>query len=252
MRSFALTLLLVVSTVALAADEPDPRAVEFFENGAMLYQEARYAEAIEAFEQCYEISGEPALFFNIANARERLGDPAAAVDALNRYRVFATPDERKVLERRIENLERRVAEQKRAADRLAAQQAAALRAREQQAMARQQMAPLVVSQPAPTVWASPPAPPVATVRYVKRTRWLAVVGGALAAVGGTAAGLSYVQSGEYRQMGDKEGWEKARMVNGAGLALTGVGLVTFGVGVAVPIGGKNRSTTARGRRTGAM
>lgn len=252
MNSWFLALVLVSAAPALAADAPDERAVVFFENGAVLYQEGRYVEAIEAFERSYELSGEPALFFNIANAQERLGEPEKALDALNRYRVFAVPDERKILERRIENLERRVEEQ-RLADARAAEQAASVeRAREQQAASRPLVTPVLLPPTSTPVWNAPPAAPVATVRYVRRTRWLAVLGGALAAAGGTAAGLGYVESESLREKGDREGYDKARLVNNAGLALTGVGLVTFGVGVAVPIGGKNRNDTARRRRSGAM
>ncbi|HND30092.1 MAG TPA: hypothetical protein PLA94_08825, partial [Myxococcota bacterium] len=50
------------------------------------------------------------LLFNIAQAEERLGRYREALDHLNRYRAFASSNERETLDRRIANLERRLAE----------------------------------------------------------------------------------------------------------------------------------------------
>lgn len=95
---------------AQAAGGDDARARELYENGAILYEEGRYEDAVVAFEQAYRLSGRPALLFNIANALERAGRWSEALDVLSRYRAYAAADERETLDRRITNLERRIAE----------------------------------------------------------------------------------------------------------------------------------------------
>lgn len=106
----ALALLL---GVALAAD-PDPaaeaRARELYDNGAILYDEGRYEDAIAAWEEAFRLSGRPLLLYNMANAAERLGDWDRAMELLSRYRAFAPAEERETLDRRIRNIERRLDE----------------------------------------------------------------------------------------------------------------------------------------------
>ena len=92
------------------AADIDARARELYDNGAILYDEGRYEDAIVAWEEAYRLSGRPLLLYNIANAQERLGQWRAALDTLNRYRAYARPEERERLDRRIANLERRLAE----------------------------------------------------------------------------------------------------------------------------------------------
>jgi tetratricopeptide (TPR) repeat protein len=91
----------------------DSKARLLFDNGAMLYEEGRYEDAIAAWQRAYELSPRPLLVFNIANAFERQGDWYRAHDALNRYRAFAPMDERPILDRRIHSLENRIAEEER-------------------------------------------------------------------------------------------------------------------------------------------
>ncbi len=105
-----MTLLLIALWCAAQAGEgDDARARELYENGAILYEEGRYEDAVIAFEEAYRLSGRPALLFNIANALERTGRWDEALDVLSRYRAYAPADERETLDRRITNLERRVA-----------------------------------------------------------------------------------------------------------------------------------------------
>lgn len=89
--------------------EIEARGIELFENGAILYDEGRYEDAILAWQEGYRISQRPGFLYNIANAQERLGDYAAAIDTLGRYRALARTDERETLDRRIRNLEERLA-----------------------------------------------------------------------------------------------------------------------------------------------
>ena len=107
-------LLLVLSAPAHAQEDANPdtdtRARELFQNGALLYEEGRYNDAIVAWQEAHDLSQRPGLLYNIANAQERLGMWREALDTLNRYRVYAPAEERESLNRRIANLERRLAE----------------------------------------------------------------------------------------------------------------------------------------------
>jgi tetratricopeptide (TPR) repeat protein len=105
-------LVLVFALPARADEAGDARARELFDNGAQLYEEGLYVEAVAAWTEAYDLSPRPLLLFNIANAYERLGKYQEALDYLNRYRAYAPADERQVLERRMGNIERRVDEEK--------------------------------------------------------------------------------------------------------------------------------------------
>ena len=111
-----LLLLLAAAQPVLAQDDPwdgqDPeqRAKELYQNGAILYEEGRYEDAVVAWNEAYHLSQRPALLYNIANAQERLGLWQEALDTLNRYRAYAGAGQRDSLDRRITNLERRLQE----------------------------------------------------------------------------------------------------------------------------------------------
>ncbi len=106
----AMVLCLLLGSPVRAEDTTDARARELYENGVDLYDEGRYDDAVAAWEESYRLSNKALLLYNIANAEERAGRYADAMDHLNRYRAFATADEREILDRRITNLERRIAE----------------------------------------------------------------------------------------------------------------------------------------------
>lgn len=102
--------ILLPSSLVSAQDQEMERAIELFENGAILYDEGQYEQAVSAWEESYRISGEPLILYNMANAHERLNHLEHALELYNEYRAYATSDERETLERRIRNLERRVEE----------------------------------------------------------------------------------------------------------------------------------------------
>ncbi len=140
------TLLLLLTSVLLlpaatAFAQGDSRARELYENGALLYEEGDYENAVIAWKQAYDLSPDRhLLLFNIANALERIGEYEEAYEYLNQYRAFAPSDERDVLDRRLRAIERRLEEQRaqEAADRAAAEEdarAAAERAAAEQAAA---------------------------------------------------------------------------------------------------------------------
>jgi len=82
-----------------------------FQRGAEAYQEARYEDAIEAFTRAYELDSKPVLLYNIAQSHERLGDVPSALRAYRDYlRSSPSEQDRKVVETRIRNLERRLQE----------------------------------------------------------------------------------------------------------------------------------------------
>ncbi len=61
---------------------PDARARELYLQGDREYQAGRYEQAVAAFQEAYRLSGRPLLLFNLANAYERLGRYAEALEAL--------------------------------------------------------------------------------------------------------------------------------------------------------------------------
>lgn len=119
-------LLLLIATLAaspaLAGDDGDARARELFENGALLYEEGDYENAVIAWKEAYDLSERPLLLYNIANALERIGEYQEAFDYLNRYRAWAPAEERDTLDRRMRAIERRLDDQR--ADEAAAREQA--------------------------------------------------------------------------------------------------------------------------------
>lgn len=95
---------------AWAQDSDEARAKELYQNGAILFEEGRYSDAIIAWKEAYRLSQRPQLLFNIANAAERSGQLQEAFDALNLYRQSAPEDERDALERRMRALAQRINE----------------------------------------------------------------------------------------------------------------------------------------------
>lgn len=169
--------LLFALHLAHAQDGDDARARELYDNGATLYDEGRYEDAVAAFEEAYRLSKRPALLFNIANALERLARYDEALDVLSRYRAYAPADERETLDRRITMLERRAVEQRAAAA----------------------AAPPAAPTPAPVVVASPAPEPAKATLF--RPLPLAVSGAGLAALG-IGAGLGGVSLGAHTQAAD--------------------------------------------------
>lgn len=115
-----LMFALLGSPVALAQSAPTEaqlaQAKDLFMSGRTLYEEGRYEEAIQDWQESHRLSGEPVLLYNIANAYERLGDYDNAIRTLEQYKLAADPGERAAIERRVESLTIR-------RDQLAAQQA---------------------------------------------------------------------------------------------------------------------------------
>ena len=91
-----------------AGGETD-RARALFLRGDRLYAQGQYDEAVDAFQEAYDISGRVALKFNLANAFERLNRLEEALAALREYAPHAEEHQRSLILTRIENLEQRLA-----------------------------------------------------------------------------------------------------------------------------------------------
>jgi len=90
------------------ADAADHRALQLYQEGEAAYTEGRYEAAVRAFTAAHRLSPRPLLLYNLANAYERLGRYAEAVDALAEYLPDAPADERTVVQTRLDNLRARL------------------------------------------------------------------------------------------------------------------------------------------------
>ena len=185
-----------------AGAETEERAKLLFTNGSRLYEEGRYEQAIAAFEEAYDLSSQPVLLYNIANAWERLGDVPHALEALDRYRLYAPAEEQDVLLARAQALERRQVD--------------------------------VVAAPEPVgIGAAPVLPPPAT-RPVRRTfaPWVvASVGGVVAVAGSAVAGGTWVSGQNDIDRNDRTGFDSVKPLNNAafGTAIAGSAIGLGGV-----------------------
>jgi tetratricopeptide (TPR) repeat protein len=84
---------------------PDESARPMFEMGRRAYEEGRYADALDAFQRVFVLTGHPAMLINIANSHARLGEPRRAAASLEQY-LALVPDapDRLLLEARISAL----------------------------------------------------------------------------------------------------------------------------------------------------
>jgi tetratricopeptide (TPR) repeat protein len=214
----------VLAAPAAPAAEPadtDARARELYENGAALYREGRYEAAVVAWEQALKLSGRHTLLLNIAGAWERLGRLDEAIDALNRYRVYAKADERETLAKRVAALE----------ERRDAERAAAAEPPEPSPPPPSPAAPPPTSAPT-TAAPTAPTPLPSPVRRRRTAGYVLIgTGSALAAGFGAIAGVTYAQSRTFLDTGDREAWEALRPLNNASVAAgaTGGALLLTGI-----------------------
>lgn len=224
-RRIACTLgVLFVLAGGVQAQEVDPaaraRAVELFDNGAVLYEEGNYEAAVLAFKQAFDLSHAPALQYNLANCYERLGRLTEARDALDLYRAVAPAEERARLDRRVAALEERMAMEKPPAE----------------------AAPTVpppVAVTAPVVPREPASPP-ASRGPLKGV--LIGVGAGIAAGGGALVGLGFVGAADALTENDRSTYGLNRTVNNVGFGVAGLGLAAAVVGFAIPAGQSVRAS----------
>jgi tetratricopeptide (TPR) repeat protein len=83
----------------------DVRAREAFTLGSRAFEDRRWEDAVRYFERAYELSGRPALLYNLGAAYERMGARERGIDAFERY-LEASPnaENRTEVEERLHNL----------------------------------------------------------------------------------------------------------------------------------------------------
>lgn len=98
----------VAEPVPEEAAAPDDRARVLYLRGDRLYQEGNYDDAAVAFQESYDLSGRPALLFNLANVYERLGRLEEALAALRRFAPDAPEHQQSTVNSRIASIEERL------------------------------------------------------------------------------------------------------------------------------------------------
>ncbi len=118
--------------VAESATEREARAA--YDAGAVAFDEGRYSVALESFQRSHELSGRPALLYNIGLCFDRLRRDREALEAFEAYRE-AEPDtpHRRLVDARIAALRTALAQEERAREEQEA--AAAARAAQDGALA---------------------------------------------------------------------------------------------------------------------
>ena len=108
--------MLVLGSSARAQDKTDETARIHFQAGTSYYETGDYELALREFNRSYELSGRPELQYNISLTYEKLGDLEAAIQALDKYLNDAKDiPNRKTLELRLANLNKRLEQQREAA-----------------------------------------------------------------------------------------------------------------------------------------
>lgn len=87
------------------------KAKDLFQRAQKLYKQARYAEAIEKFEEAYAVRPHPVIYFNIGKCYEQLNETPKALRAYRDYlRLMPDAKDRDTVSDAIANLERRLKE----------------------------------------------------------------------------------------------------------------------------------------------
>ncbi len=116
---WVLWLGLVASTSGARAQETptgvsanaDEEARALFAAGREAYNDARYEEALGLFHRAYELSGRPAMLYNIGQTADRLRLDAEAMEAFDSYlRALPRADNHLEVETRLAVLRRSVTE----------------------------------------------------------------------------------------------------------------------------------------------
>lgn len=92
------------------AEPNDEEARLLFQAGRQAYDQGRFEDALQRFEQAYELSRRPALLYNIGQAADRLRHDAQALEAFEHY-LEATGEDaphRRAVTARIEVLRRQL------------------------------------------------------------------------------------------------------------------------------------------------
>lgn len=106
MRLCAALTVVLWCTLALGDARQDKAARDAFNAGKIAYEIADYQTAYERFKECFQLSHEPALLYNIASALQGLKRPHEAAEALRSFlRLQPNDADRPKIESRIATLE---------------------------------------------------------------------------------------------------------------------------------------------------
>lgn len=109
-RGLRLFLLLAVALAARAYAEPDPRpaAARHFQRGKKLFAEARYLEALVAFQAGYDVLALPGFLVNIGQCQRKLGQLDDAAASFRQFLDGGTgaPDLRAEIREALEEIEK--------------------------------------------------------------------------------------------------------------------------------------------------
>jgi tetratricopeptide (TPR) repeat protein len=179
-RSARVACLLAVLGGASAArpalaDDNRTQALALFEDGKKAYLEGRFEEAVKLLERAHQLHPEPVLLYNLARAREGLGQFDTAVVAYEQYlREAGNIPDRGAIEAKVANLKRDLEEKRR----LAAERDAAMRLPEPPQKPVDQPKPDSGAGPSPWPWV------------------IAGVGAAGLAVGGALGGVALAKNSD--------------------------------------------------------
>ena len=102
----AFVAIIALSSVSLAQAPRTDEAREHNRKGTAAYNLGRYIEAGQEYEKAYELTLDPALLFNVAQAYRLGGDNKKAVTAYRSYlRTAPTGDRRALAEAKVRELE---------------------------------------------------------------------------------------------------------------------------------------------------
>lgn len=107
----AVSLAVVLVCAPARAESPaEISAKQHFGTAQKLFEHARYAEALDEYQQSYQLSQYPAILYKIALCQDQLGRYREAIDAYKRY-LDADPstDRRAGIEERIAKLDQQLA-----------------------------------------------------------------------------------------------------------------------------------------------
>lgn len=109
MAGLSALALLATPVISRAQPSDDERARLHFDAGRSYYEEGAYEQALEEFSRSYELSHRAPLLANMANCEDRLGRWTDAANHLEQYArtLQEGSEERRLTERRIENLRAR-------------------------------------------------------------------------------------------------------------------------------------------------